>query len=69
MSRAKGDLLGLCEVLIRVPVELKLTNVLNGHELFGPDLRGIKDVEFEFVFVTVAASQSPATLHAKMSAS
>lgn len=57
MSSAESNLLSLREVLIRVAVQLKLADILDGYKLFGPDLCGIKNVELELVLVSIVAQR------------
>lgn len=50
MSRrvcAYHDLLGFCEVVLRVPVQLHLAQFRDGHEFLGHDLCWIEEVEAE----------------------
>lgn len=51
VSSTESDLLGLREILVRVAIQFKLADVLNGHKLFGPDLGGVEYVKFELVFL------------------
>jgi hypothetical protein len=45
------QLFGFTEEVVDVAIEFELTKVANWHQLFGPDLGGIEDVEFEVMLV------------------
>ena len=42
---AEGDLFGLREEFVNVAVERKFTDIPDRHDVFGPDFRGVEDVE------------------------
>lgn len=52
MAGTESDLLSLREVLVGVPVELKFAYILDGHQLFRPNLGCVKNVKFELVFLS-----------------
>jgi len=47
----EGGLLGLGEEIVWIAIERQLPDALDWHQLFGPDLRGVQDVERESHFV------------------
>lgn len=51
VAGAEGDLFGLGEVLVDIPVELELSDVSDGDQLFRPHLGSIKDVELKVVLL------------------
>ena len=50
MRGTKRDLLNLREVFVHRAIEHHLADDLERHQLLGPHLRGVKDVEVEIMF-------------------
>lgn len=50
VASAEGDLLGFGEELVHATIQGHLPNVLDGDELFWPDLGRVENVKLELVF-------------------